>query len=389
MPEVSVKKLALFSVSLLITGQVLACDGYLKIPQQDPRRANLYARDCAIQDRFALVKAFFTARKINVNELAEYRLMRFFDRKSYDKAASQNTPPAKIYDPAPETWNVWDTGIKTLFGADPVSYVLFKSLGFNLNTPGYENLNFQMINEVLLKNDMGDVSRDHLKGKQTRDSIPGTYRIAGDGQIGFHIPYDANYQAKIDRSQDSMRRTQIQWEKDYGRPFADVVRSANGLNPDQATFGVSMLANAKPNNAGMFVAYAPSEIVPTQLTWISAFINASIDRYRVGKPLMPPIEFSAFVQKWFMTVHPFSDGNGRTSRAIQDFILATFKMPYAPGGDLQNDSLEEYDKYIDSTYEKIESSVATLEKCVHEYRTNKKVKTYSCQLADEIKKSGW
>jgi uncharacterized protein YukE len=390
------KKIALLSVSLLISLLIgaqtaWACDGYLKIPQQDPRRAQLYSRDCQIQDRFATVKNFFAANKININELAEYRALRFFDRASFNRAAANGTPLSEIYDPAPVTWNVWNTGIKTLFGADPIPFVLFKSLGFNLNTAGYEGTNFSTINQVLLKNEMGDVSRDHLNGKAVRSSVPGTYREVGDGIIGFHIPYDPEYQDKIDRSQESMRRTQEQWEKDYGMPFSAVVQRAGGLNPDQATFGVSMLAQGKPDNSGMFVGYAPSEMVPTQISWILAFVNASIDRYRIGKPLMPPIEFSAFVQKWFVTVHPFSDGNGRTSRAVQDFILATFKMPYAPGGDLQNDAVEEYDKYIDKTYEKMESMVAKLESCMNEYRANSNKISYGCKQVDQItkKKKGW
>lgn len=383
------KKFALFFVSFWVAVSAHAeCDGYLKIEQTDARRASLYKRDCDIQSRYSSVQRFFSQIGINVADLAEYRSIRFIDRSTLNTAMVHQIHPTQIYRPAPATWEVWDSGIRQLFGNDQMPYLLFKSRGFNTNTPGMEKINFATINTVLLKNESNNISRDYLANKANRTSTPGTYRQAGDSAVGFTTSYDPNYQGKIDRSQNSMRRTQHQWEIEYGASFSTVVKHNGGLNPDQATFGVSMIALERADKSSMFVTYAPSDLVPTQISWIQSFVSASMDRYRVGKPLMPPIEFSAMVQKWFVTVHPFSDGNGRTSRAVQDFILATFKMPYAPGGDLQNDSLEEYDVYVDHTYEKMEALVAKLEACVDEYRQNKKI-SYGCKTIDKIEMKAW
>ena len=79
--------------------------------------------------------------------------------------------------------------------------------------------------------------------------------------------------------------------------------------------------------------------------------------------IVSPIELSAIVQKTFVTIHPFSDGNGRTSRAVQDLILESFDMPYSPGGDLQNDVLEYPEVYIQNTYNSMESMLTFLEGC--------------------------
>ena len=383
------KFLTLFFVSLSIGfSAAAACDGYLKIEQSDARRAALYKRDCAIQSRYSAIKHFFSLRGINVNEIAEYRMLRFIDRRAFGIASKNHLNPSLVYLPAPQTWEVWDSGIRSLFKDDNLDQVLFKTRGFNNKTPGFEHIDFAHINTVLLKNSKGNTSRDFLAGKVNRDSAPGTFRRNGDAQIGFSTKLEPFYQSKIDRSQDSMLRTQEQWEKDYGMTFQDVVRERNGILPDMASFGVWMKAIPNGDGKTMFVAYAPSEMVPVQISWILTFINASMDRYRVGKPMMPPIEFSAFVQKWLVSVHPFSDGNGRTSRAIQDFILATFKMPYVPGGDLQNDSLEEYDTYINNTYGHMEVMMSKLEKCMDEYRLAKDI-SYGCQEVKKLELKVW
>lgn len=372
------KKLALIFVSFWITSTAAAaCDNYLQFIQTDTRKAALYKKDCDIQSRYAEVQKYFNSIGINVNELAEYRLLRFIDRISYDTAAKAETPPSKIYNPAPMTWNVWDSGIRALFGNDDLSFILFKSGGFDSRGLGYDYMNFSNFNTLLLKNQHGDVSRGHLAGVKDRDSTPGNYRQKGDSGVGW-TSYDAGSKGIVDAAQESMRRTQAAWEAAMGASFSVFVKSYNGYTPEQATFSVSMTVT--PGDGGKyFVAFAKSDMVLAQITWLGSFIKATLERYRTGKSVMPPIEFSALVQKWLVTIHPFSDGNGRTSRAVQDMILANFKMPYAPGGDLQNDVLEDADRYVDQTYYAIESMLRKLEACAEEYRQKKEKPSYGCR----------
>lgn len=386
------KSLIIISIALLFTNSALAdCDGYLKIPQKDARRASLYARDCAIQDRYANLKREFSSYGVNVDEIAEYRVPRFVDRATWEEHKNDRDDLADLYyqknretDRKTRSWLIWDTGMRLL---EPTMnpFSLFKSQGFNTHTEGYELINFMTMNTVLLLNDAGNDSRDYLNATESRSSTPGRYRQPGDVSVGFRIAYDPEYPGKIDRSLNSMQKTQELWETDSGMKFSEVVAQAGGLNPELASFGVVMQITKKTSDS-MFVSFSASKLVAQQLSWLQIFINASIDRYRMGNPLMPPIEFSAFVQKWFVTIHPFSDGNGRTSRAVQDYILATFKMPFAPAGDLQNDALEEYDLYVDNTYAAIEKMLARLEGCASEYRNKKPRKkiSFACRTVAEI-----
>jgi len=45
------------------------------------------------------------------------------------------------------------------------------------------------------------------------------------------------------------------------------------------------------------------------------------DWYNKNKKKMHPVELAALVHLKFVTVHPFSDGNGRISRLMMNFIL--------------------------------------------------------------------
>lgn len=365
------KKFTLFFVSFWVTASAYAeCDNYLQFQQSDPRKAMLYKKDCEIQDRYAKVQTFFSEIGINVAEVAEYRLLRFVDRTSYERARENEKSPAQIYDPAPMTWEVWDTGTRTIFGNDNLSFVLFKN-------DGNDYLNFSNFNTVLLKNAKGDISRNHLSGKNEPDAVPGIYRKSGAGQVGW-TSYNPLDKDKVTASQHSIYMAQSNWEATMGSSFSTFVKHYKGHTPEQATFVVNMSVNTIDADKS-FVAFASSDMVPAQISWLNSFVKANLERYRVGKPVMPPIEFSALVQKWLVTIHPFSDGNGRTSRAAQDMILANFKMPYVPGGDLQNDVLESFDKYVDQTYAAIESMVTKLEVCAEEYRQKKEKPSYGCR----------
>jgi Fic family protein len=65
------------------------------------------------------------------------------------------------------------------------------------------------------------------------------------------------------------------------------------------------------------------------------------------KPLMDPIIKAAIAHIWFVTIHPFDDGNGRIGRAIVDFLLAkaenTSKRFYSLSAQIQKERKNYYD----------------------------------------------
>ncbi|ETZ21335.1 Fic family protein [Pedobacter sp. V48] len=48
----------------------------------------------------------------------------------------------------------------------------------------------------------------------------------------------------------------------------------------------------------------------------------------IEKAELHPLDISARFHQFFIYLHPFPDGNGRTRRLISNFILAKFKQPH-------------------------------------------------------------
>jgi len=80
---------------------------------------------------------------------------------------------------------------------------------------------------------------------------------------------------------------------------------------------------------------------------------------------LSPIEFAAYIQKKFVSLHPFHEGVGRTSRYIQDLILGYFGLPYIPGnfGKLQEDVTLPTIDYIKETVASTSAILELLEGC--------------------------
>lgn len=58
----------------------------------------------------------------------------------------------------------------------------------------------------------------------------------------------------------------------------------------------------------------PSDVVPTMMNALIKYIN--------NEDNIEPIIKAAICSFWFVTIHPFNDGNGRISRTIADMMLA-------------------------------------------------------------------
>src|SRR3989338_7299724 len=86
-----------------------------------------------------------------------------------------------------------------------------------------------------------------------------------------------------------------------------------------------LLQDTKPDIAGK-VRYHPVKVSGSKAEFpLPAELNGSLreffESYRRNKKLLHPVELAAVVHLKFVSVHPFSDGNGRISRLLMNFIL--------------------------------------------------------------------
>lgn len=62
--------------------------------------------------------------------------------------------------------------------------------------------------------------------------------------------------------------------------------------------------------------------LPELLNEFFAWLQDNID-----KLVLHPVELAALVHQLFVSIHPFSDGNGRISRLMQNYVLNKFNFP--------------------------------------------------------------
>lgn len=85
----------------------------------------------------------------------------------------------------------------------------------------------------------------------------------------------------------------------------------------------------------------PSANLPTELKGFLAWLGAE-DRS------MPPLVKIAIAHLWFLTLHPFDDGNGRLARALTDYLLSRFEKSelrfYSLSAQIQREKSDYYEE---------------------------------------------
>lgn len=365
------KKL-IFSALALYSINLLACDSTL---------IN-FPKDCELQDRYVKAREVFRKNKLNITDVAEYKALRFIDRNSWERNLQTNKLAIKfIYQPAPATWNVWNAGINSIFTSDSSKNNLTRNLK---QSDWLSDEYISKINEVLLTDGVTSI-KDPGTDKFLQ---PGKMRHFMDGSVGFCGWEDRTEETRLIKNSNlSLKKFQENWENLAQKTLKEVVNEMGGKKANKATMEIDMISSGSPcnNGEGTFVFYTSSGKVVTSVSWIRSFLKYNLELYQKGEPILSPIELSSLIQKWFVSIHPFADGNGRTSRALQDLILANFDLPFAPGGDLQNDAMELMDTYSTNNYIKIENMVSLLESCAAKLNNGESL-DYRCQQTVNINK---
>jgi Fic family protein len=88
---------------------------------------------------------------------------------------------------------------------------------------------------------------------------------------------------------------------------------------------------SKPEIAGKIrqhqVAISGSRFVPPFPAEIYPLLREFFKWYNRNKDKLNPVELAALVHLKFVTIHPFTDGNGRISRLLMNFVLNKYGYP--------------------------------------------------------------
>lgn len=75
------------------------------------------------------------------------------------------------------------------------------------------------------------------------------------------------------------------------------------------------------------VLISQSKFTPPFPAELNTLLIEFFEWYNKNKKIIHPVELSALVHLKFVTIHPFSDGNGRISRLLMNFILKNNDFP--------------------------------------------------------------
>jgi Fic family protein len=75
------------------------------------------------------------------------------------------------------------------------------------------------------------------------------------------------------------------------------------------------------------VGISGSKFIPPMPLELDSLLKEFFDWYNQNKKKLNPVELAALVHLRFVTIHPFSDGNGRISRLIMNFIFHRHNFP--------------------------------------------------------------
>lgn len=186
------------------------------------------------------------------------------------------------------------------------------SLGFDLQAEAV----LQTITQDVLKT--SEIEGEHLDVDQVRSSV--ARKLGMD--IGGLIPSDRNVEGVVDMLLDATQHYErkLDEERLFGWHAALFPTGRSGMH--KITVGswrtpeagpMQVVSGAMGRERVHFEA-PHSEIVPEEMETFLDWFNNTVD--------IDPVLKAAIAHLWFVTIHPFDDGNGRIARAVTDLQLA-------------------------------------------------------------------
>jgi prophage maintenance system killer protein len=334
-----------------------------------------YPVECGIFIKYQ--KARTTLRQkldLDIEFLSKYRATRFISLYSWDKHKKKkhNNFPWMVYQPSPETWNTWERGARYLKTIEKNKKIL---------------KNHQLNKNDLIALHQAAITKDLMKwtAKYIKNAAPGKFRIIENGVN----PYFTTPSFAISCNGHSPITAQINnLLLDYdlkgsdGLPLVQAKPTTckrsllykNWSKKEKIKYGKNYFAT---------VYYTKTKRVKKEFEYLLKKINTQWPKYFSDsvKPKLSPIEFAADIQRHFISIHPFGDGNGRLSRLVQDLILNSFGLPYAPAGTLKNDIFTPQKKYRADNIKAFKKQIVELEICVKKLKkaSTKYIVPMDCQ----------
>ena len=311
---------------------------------------------CAVADRYTAVKIALKKLGKVPTQIADATAPRFIDRSTWEKvAADKKYSPWFIYDPAPETWAKWELGRSIIDGR--------AASNRRAGKPAMISLGWIL-----------DLHRREMKGLISQ---PGVFRTEGaagaavDHTKSIALSDIENLVASPYRKPD--QTPLVDWT--ISACYEDVPYAVRAAHPKPTlNEQVAEVAPVTPKiftdaegvdrECGYFNYPKPAWIADELAQW-EKNINDRTARLARGEPIDVLLTASR-AQKWFISIHPFPDGNGRTSRFIMDYLLESLGLPPPLLANFDRDLLSTEADWADEIGRGMLHTLDVLEGCVRE-----------------------
>lgn len=114
--------------------------------------------------------------------------------------------------------------------------------------------------------------------------------------------------------------------------FLDVMKQKEDLSLKVVKkWHKKLFLQTKPDIAGLLrdydVGIGGSKFRPPPHNTVNLLVSGFFKWYNTNKTKLNPVELAALVHLKFVTIHPFGDGNGRTTRLMINHVLNKFDYP--------------------------------------------------------------
>lgn len=338
-------------------------------------------KECDLTKNYRSIRSILDNKfdHLSLEKVTEYQAMRFVVRSDYDRARDTNTPIQKVYQikrtdynlPVEQRssviWDNWEAGMKQLQGSrDKV--LLGK--GFSVDD--------------LQKVHIGFFTLSKEEGDDAWNPQEGLFKAAND-----HDNYWWNFNSESEAADAKRIVNEINAEyrqlgltEDTGNEDLDNVLRVKKSLKRQAADKADVIEYVDAIYSGD--TRANRKHVDTIFKFTNAmFAQALKNEHMIWNGrLLTPMEVGFLAQKFYVGVHPFAEGNGRTSRFILELFMTSFDMPHGSSGDLMsNDVLMNFKDYYQLAYDSTGRLMNNMIKCIDQYK--KKDPTaidYNCRI---------
>lgn len=118
----------------------------------------------------------------------------------------------------------------------------------------------------------------------------------------------------------------------HQKVFLDVIKQKDDLSLTVVKkWHKKLFVQTKHDIAGLLrdynVGIGGSKFTPPPHTAVKLLVDGFFKWYNTSKKKLNPVELAALVHLKFVTIHPFGDGNGRTTRLMMNHVLNKFDYP--------------------------------------------------------------